>query len=113
MFVRVKGAGNYEYLQLVENHREGRRTRQRIVATLGRLDRLHAKGQVDVLLRSLGRFAERIQIQEAHAAGELEVLSTRRIGPALVFGRLWKELHLDRILNDHLAGRKLLATLGN
>jgi len=106
MFVRVKHAGKYDYLQLVENRREGKQTRQRIVATLGRLDRLHAKGQVDVLLRSLGRFAERIQIQEAHKNGELEALSTRRIGPALVFGRLWKELGIDRILNDHLAGRK-------
>jgi len=106
MFVRVKHAGKYDYLQLVENRREGKQTRQRIVATLGRLDRLHAKGQVDVLLRSLGRFAERIQIQEAHKNGELEALSTRRIGPALVFGRLWKELGIDRILNDHLEGRK-------
>ena len=106
MFVRVKRAGKYEYLQLVENYREGKQTRQRIIATLGRLDQLHAKGQVDTILRSLGRFAERLQIQEAHANGELEVLSTRRIGPALVFGRLWKELKLDRILTDHLAGRK-------
>jgi len=63
MFIRVKRAGEYEYLQLVENRREGKRTRQRIVATLGRLDRLHAKGQVDVLLRSLGRFAERVEVQ--------------------------------------------------
>ena len=63
MFVRVKRAGKYEYLQLVENRREGKKTRQRIIATLGRLDRLHAKGQVDTLLRSLGRFAERLQIQ--------------------------------------------------
>jgi len=106
MFVRVKHAGKYDYLQLVENRREGKQTHQRIIATLGRLDRLHAKGQVDVLLRSLGRFAERIQIQEAHISGELEALSTRRIGPALVFGRLWKELKIDRILNDHLEKRK-------
>ncbi len=106
MFVRVKRAGKYEYLQLVENRREGKQTRQHIVATLGRLDRLHAKGQVDVLLRSLGRFAEQVKIQEAHANGELEVLSTRHIGPALVFGRLWRELKLDHILTEHLAGRK-------
>ena len=106
MFVRVKRAGKYEYLQLVENYREGKKTRQRIIATLGRLDQLHAKGQVDTMIRSLGRFAERLQIQEAHENGELEALSTRRIGPALVFGRLWKELKIDCILTDHLAGRK-------
>ena len=61
---------------------------------------------MDVLLRSLGRFAEQVEIQEAHANGELEVLSTKHIGPALVFGRLWQELKLDHIISDHLAGRK-------
>lgn len=106
MFVRVKRTGGHEYLQLVENRREGKRTRQRIVATLGRVDRLRAKGQVDVLLRSLGRFSETVQIQEAHACGDLEALSTRRIGPALAFGRLWEELNLDRILNEMLTGRR-------
>ncbi len=77
MFVRVKRAGNYKYLQLVENHREGKQTRQRIVATLGRLDRLHAKGQVDVLLRSLGRFSERVRIQEAHKRGSYGMLMSQ------------------------------------
>jgi len=105
MFVRVKRAGEYKYLQLVENRREGKQTRQRIVATLGRLDRLHAKGQVDVLLRSLGRFAERVQIQEAHARGDLEALCTRRIGPGLAFGRLWQELKINRILHELLKER--------
>ena len=106
MFVRVKRAGGHEYLQIVESKWEDGHTKQRVITTLGRLDRLHAKGQVDTLLRSLGRFAERLQIQEAHENGELEALSTRRIGPALVFGRLWKELKIDRILTDHLAGRR-------
>jgi transposase len=106
MFVRVKRAGGHEYLQIVESRWEDGRTKQRVITTLGRLDHLHAKGQVDVLLRSLGRFAQRLQVQEAHKNGELQAVCTKTIGPALVFGRLWKELKLDRILNDHLAGRK-------
>ncbi len=106
MFVRVKRAGGHEYLQIVESHWENGRTKQRVITTLGRLDRLHAKGQVDVLLRSLGRFAEHLQIQEAHANGELEVLSTKHIGPTLVFGRLWRDLKLNHILMNHLEGRK-------
>jgi transposase len=36
----------------------------------------------------------------------MSALSTRRIGPALLFGRLWKELKIDRILSEHLEGRK-------
>ena len=34
MFVRVKGKEPNRYLQIVENRREGKRTLQRVVATL-------------------------------------------------------------------------------
>ena len=106
MFVRVKRAGGHEYLQLAENRWVDGRSRQRIIATLGRLDRLQADGQVEVLLRSLGRFSDQVQVQEAHARGDLEILNVRHVGPALVFGRLWKKLQIDRILNELLAKRR-------
>ena len=35
MFARVKKTGQYQYLQLVQNRREGKKTIQRVVATLG------------------------------------------------------------------------------
>jgi len=106
MFVRVKRAGGHEYLQLAENRWVDGRSRQRIIATLGRLDRLQASGQVEVLLRSLGRFSDKVQVEQAHAQGDLEALSIRHVGPALVFGRLWKKLQLDRILNELVAERR-------
>jgi hypothetical protein len=37
MFVRTKPSGAHKYLQIVESFREGRKVRQRVVATLGRL----------------------------------------------------------------------------
>ncbi|NIT78886.1 MAG: IS1634 family transposase [Thermoplasmata archaeon] len=106
MFVRVKRAGGHEYLQLVENRWERGRTRQRVLATLGRLDRLQARGQVDVLLRSLGRFAQAVQVQETYARGDLEALSVRRIGPGLAFGRLWEKLEIEQVLRELLRGRR-------
>ena len=45
MFVRVKKVGNYQYLQIAENRREGKRVKQTIIATLGRLDKLTASGR--------------------------------------------------------------------
>jgi len=105
MFVRVKRTGDYEYLQIVENRRENGRTRQRVVATLGRLDKLQADGEVDVLLASLGRFAKRIRIQEAHARGDLKALGAWSIGPALAFGRLWEELKFPAIFERLLGER--------
>ena len=39
MFFRVKKSQNREYLQIVESRREEGKVKQRVVATLGRLDR--------------------------------------------------------------------------
>jgi hypothetical protein len=63
MFVRVKTKGPYRYLQIVENRREGKRTVQRVLATLGRADELAASGG-GVLLKSLGRFATQVRVIE-------------------------------------------------
>ncbi len=41
-----KKSGKYQYLQIVENHREGPKVNQQVIATLGRLDHMHAKGEV-------------------------------------------------------------------
>ncbi len=51
MFFRVKRSQGREYLQIVENRREAGRVKQRVIATLGRLEHLKASGQLDALLR--------------------------------------------------------------
>jgi len=106
MFVRQKRAGGHTYLQLVENHRVDGKCRQRVVATLGRADVLQAKGGVDALLRSLGRFADRVKVQEAYGQGRLAALGEHTVGPSLVFGRLWEELGLREVLEERLAHRR-------
>ena len=72
MFVRVKTKGPYRYLQIVENHREGKRTVQRVLVTLGRAEELAESGGVDVLLKSLGRFATRVRVIEGFEEGRPE-----------------------------------------
>jgi hypothetical protein len=59
MFARIKKSGKHEYLQIVENTRSDGKVRQRVIATVGRLDELQAKGKVETLIRSLARFSER------------------------------------------------------
>ena len=58
MFARVKKSGKYQYLQLVENRKEKGRVKQQVIATLGRMDELSAKGRVETLIRSLSRFSQ-------------------------------------------------------
>lgn len=104
MFARIKKSGAYQYLQLVENRREGKKTLQRVVATIGRMDQLQAKNDIEHLIRSLSRFSEKVLLvlsgQEAVDA------STQMIGPALIFERLWDQLGLRRIIHRLVSDRK-------
>ena len=77
MFVRIKKSGPRQYLQVVESRWENGASRQLVIATLGRLDRLQARGEVDGLMRGLSRFADQVQLAEDLAAGRLEGLSVR------------------------------------
>lgn len=105
MFFRVKPAKGYRYLQIARSVRRGKTVRQEIIATLGRLDVLQESGRLDSLLRSGLRFARNVKVLDAHAAGETEPVAIARIGPHLVFGRLWKSMGLEAIVQD-LAGKR-------
>lgn len=74
----------------MENRWEKGRSKQRVIATVGRLDQLRQSGQLDGLLQSGGKFAEAVMVLAAHRQGEAPAIHTRSIGPALVFGRLWE-----------------------
>jgi hypothetical protein len=56
MFARFKKSGKNEYLQIVENRRDGKKISQRVIATVGRMDHLQARGDIETLIRSLSRF---------------------------------------------------------
>jgi len=104
MFARIKKSGRYEYLQIVENRRVGKKTVQRVISTLGRMDQLHAKGNIESLVRSLSRFSEKVLLvlssqSDVNASG-------KKLGPALVFERLWKELGIKEVIQDLLSQRK-------
>ena len=104
MFARVKKSGRYEYLQIVENRRVEGKSVQRVISTLGRMDRLQAKGNVESLVRSLCRFSEKVLLV---LSGRSDVnASGKKIGPALIFERLWKELGIKNVIKVLLAERK-------
>jgi transposase len=107
MFFRQKKSGNHVYLQIVENRWEKGRSRQSVIATLGRLDQLRERGQLEGLLLSGAKFAESVMVLAAHREGQTPAVRTRRIGPALVFGRLWEELGIPQVIQHLLAGRRL------
>jgi transposase len=106
MFARIKKSGRNEYLQLVENRREGKKISQRVVATIGRMDELQAGGSIETIIRSLSRFSEKIMLILS-ARDNPDVRATaKKIGPAIIFERLWQELGLGKIIRNLLKDRK-------
>ena len=106
MFFRIKPSGERRYLQIVENTRDGSKTKQSVLCTLGRVDELEAGGKLDVLLRSGARLCETAMLVSALREGTLESVSSKRIGGPLIFGRLWQETGCRQLMGELLRGRE-------
>jgi len=104
MFLRVKKTLSRSYLQIVESYREDGRVRQRVIGTIGRLEELTARGQVDQLLRSLAKYSERaILLLSGVSDPQAEV---KKVGPDLVFGRLWERLEIAGDIRELIQDRR-------
>src|SRR5262249_55982701 len=106
LFFRTKKSGPRAYLQGVENHWRDGRPQQTVLATLGRLDHLQGSGQIDALLASGARFAQRILIVAEHRQGHLPVIQARRWGAPLIFEKLWQQTGCQAVVQERLRGRR-------
>ena len=107
VFFRLKQSGSRSYLQIVENQRQDGAVRQNVIATIGRADELAARGALASLLASGARFCEQVMLLSA-LQSDLDGprLLAKRIGPALLFGRLWHETGCGAVIGELLAGRE-------
>jgi len=104
MFARIKKSGKYQYLQIVENNKIKGKVKQRVIATIGRLDHLQNNGRVETLIRSLSRFSEKAMLILTGHSDPNAV--TVKIGPDLIFERLWEKTGIKKALHTLLQGRK-------
>jgi transposase len=100
MYFRRKTSAGRAYLQIVESRREGDQVRQQVIATLGRYEDLQGSGQLERLLRSGARFAAKAMMLSAAADDTAIKIAVRRIGPTLVFERLWEETGCRGVITD-------------
>jgi transposase len=104
MFARIKKSGKYQYLQIVENRKEKGKVKQRVISTMGRMDQLQAKGRVETLIRSLSRFSEKTMLI---LSGKSDVSADAvKIGPSMIFERLWKETGVEKAIQRLLVDRR-------
>ncbi|MBC8391915.1 MAG: IS1634 family transposase [Deltaproteobacteria bacterium] len=106
MYIRSKTVKGKTYLQLVESQWINGRSKQVVLKSLGRLDTLRETGQLDGLLRSGMKFSERLAVLDAHEQGKSIKTESRRIGPALIFEKLWQELKIPKVIKGLLDERK-------
>ena len=104
MFARIKKSGKYQYLQIVENRKVKGKVVQRVIATIGRMDQLQEKDRVETLIRSLSRFSEKVLLILSNKTDVSA--SAKRIGPVLIFERLWKELGIKKVIKRLLSNRR-------
>jgi hypothetical protein len=105
MYFRRKTSAGRAYLQIVESRRDGEAVRQQVIATLGRFEELQASGQLERLVRSGARFAAKAMVLSAAADEAAIKIAVRRIGPALLFERLWKETGCRAVITE-LSGKR-------
>jgi hypothetical protein len=105
MFVREKRIGPYTYVYLVETVREDGKTKQRIIRNLGRKEDVERNGDLDRLARSAARLAQRSVVLSLLDQAEAPVPTCKRIGPPLLFERLWRNTGCGAVLSELLAGR--------
>jgi transposase len=104
MFARVKTSGKYQYLQIVENRKEKGAVKQTVIATIGRMDKLQEKDRVETLIRSLSRFSEKAMLI---LSGQSKITADAiKIGPSIIFERLWKETGIQEAIKRLLVNRR-------
>jgi transposase len=104
LFARIKKSGRYNYLQIVENQKIEGKVVQRVIATIGRMDRLQEKDRIETLVRSLARYSEKVLLV---LSGKSDVSAqSKKIGPSLIFERLWEQLGIKKVIKELLADRK-------
>jgi transposase len=103
MFARIKKSGKNQYLQIVENKREGKKIKQRVLTTLGRLDKIQNKGDIEILIRSLSRFSEKQML--ILSTNSKVMAEAKTIGPVLIFERLWKETGIQQTIESLISRR--------
>jgi IS4 transposase len=96
------------YLQLAHNERHPRTGSPvaKVIHSFGRADKVD-RAALARLVGSISRFLDPGRAVAAAAAGEVEVVDSRRMGVAWVLGRLWDRLEIGTAVRRVAAGRRL------
>jgi len=101
MFTRISRSGGRSYLQLVESFRENGKVKQRMLASLGRLDEVKVKALIEDLERCIGVKPVALD-PPVPATLPIAFASARAFGDLYALQCLWQELGLGSALKRTL-----------
>lgn len=104
MFVKLTTSGPRQYVKLVEAYRDASGvSRQRVIATLGRLETIRA-GDSDALVNGLLRVAGKPTLEDG--TGEVAFAPARSVGDTWMLTALWQELGFHEAFRRVLRRRR-------
>ncbi len=98
-----------EYLRIVESYKEKGKSKQRVIAHLGRVD-LIPKGKLTELAKKLARF----EGKELYSDEDLNAKEALIFGPIIIIRKIWEEMNLGKIIrmvcNEEVSERTFVLT---
>ena len=94
----------YEYVQVIENYRVGKKIRQRVIHNLGRKDKLEPE-KIDQLIENLERFSDKLVILRQDNP-EMKIAWSKTYGLPILYQRLWSQLGLDDLIENSVQDKK-------
>jgi transposase len=106
MYFRTSTIKGKTYLSLVESYREEGKVKQKLIASFGLLEDAISSGVLERMVKSAGRYLEKLTIFAAVKNEDVEPLKHKKIGAGLIFGHIWNKLGIDSAINELIKGRK-------
>ena len=94
-----------EYLVLVEGTRVDGKVRQKVLATIGRIDELKKGGGLERLKASLDRFMG-LEMNAETEQKSLDLVSAKKFGAVYFLEQIWEKLGYKKILNLKLGQKQ-------
>lgn len=104
MFIKITTSGPRKYVKIVESFRDAAgKPRQRVLATLGRLENIR-EGAADAVINGLLKASNKADMREG--TGEVEFASALSVGDVWLLNELWQSLGFTKALRGILNGRR-------
>ncbi len=110
MFVKTSNINGNTYLQLVSNTRIGKKTKHKVIANLGNVDKLVSNG-LENIISSLSKYLPNKSVNNKNDNETVNINSIKEVGRHnfgyIAYKKLWDRFDLTNLLSDVVKKRKI------